>query len=93
VARVVEYLEANIDYDKDEYYVISPRTKHGDALQVSLYVADVSEGLFRGDWSFSLDECLIDNDARAEIFVETGLSQALFRFRKRPIHKFVSEAD
>jgi hypothetical protein len=93
VARVVEYLEANIDYDKDEYYKILPRDKGGMCLTVSLFVGLPTGGWCRKDFHFSLQECLVDNDAWVEIFVETGLSQALFRFRKRPIHKFVSEAD
>jgi hypothetical protein len=93
VAKVVEYLEAHIDYDKDEYYKILPRDKEGLCLTVSLFVGLPTGGWCRKDFHFSLQECLVDNDARAEILVETGLSQALFRFRKRPIHKFISEAD
>jgi hypothetical protein len=84
VAKIVEYLEANIDYDKDEYYEIRPRSTHGDYLRVSLFVADV-KGLFRLDVSFAMEDCVSEDEARAEIQIKVMLEKALYGLRKRPL--------
>lgn len=84
VAKLVEYLEANIAYDKNEYYEIHPRYLGGHAVRVSLFVVGL-KGLYRLDVAFAMEECVSEDEARAEIQIKVMLEKALYGLRKRPL--------
>lgn len=84
VAKLVECVEANIDYEKGENYEIHPRSLGGYAVTVSFYIADV-KGLFRLDVAFAMEECVSGDETRAEIIIKAMLEKALCDLRKRPL--------
>jgi hypothetical protein len=84
VAKLVEYLEANIDYDNGESYGIHPRSLDGHAVIVRLFVFG-AKGTHRLDVAFVMEECVSEDEARAEILIKVMLEKALYGLRKRPL--------
>ncbi len=88
VAMLVEYLEANIDYENGESYEIHPRYFGGHAVNVrfTLLLFDIgTKGAYRLDVAFPMEECLSEGETRAEIRIKGMLEKALYRLRKRPL--------
>jgi hypothetical protein len=84
IAKLVGYLEANIDYENGEDYEIHPRSLGGHAVNVRLFVSDV-RGLFHLDVAFAMEECVSEDESRAEIIIKAFLEKALYGLRKRPL--------
>ncbi len=84
IAKLVGYLEANIDYENGENYEIHPRSLGGHAVTVSFYIGDV-RGLFRLDVAFAMEECVSEDGSRADILIDVMLKKALYGLRKRPL--------
>jgi hypothetical protein len=91
VARVVEFLEVEIDYSGGESYEIHPRCLLGMAVQVTLRLAASDGNVYKLDTSFDMEHCT-SNEHRMELFIRTTLTEALRRFRKRPLPKPEVEA-
>jgi len=84
VAKLVEYLETNIDYENGESYGIHPRSLDGHAVIVRLFVFG-AKGAHRLDVAFAMEDCVSEDEARAEIQIKVMLEKALYGLRKRPL--------
>jgi hypothetical protein len=91
VARVVEFLEAEIDYPRGEFYVIYPRSLQGLAVKVSLGLLEFNGNLRRLDTFFDMEPCT-ENEHRMESLIRDTLTKTLHDFRKRPLPKPEGEA-
>jgi hypothetical protein len=84
VARVVEFLEAEIDYSGGESYGIHPRSLGGHAVTVRLFVFD-TRGMYCLDVAFAMEECVSEDGSRADSLIDVMLKKALYGLRKRPL--------
>jgi hypothetical protein len=84
VARVVEFLEVEIDYSGGESYEIHPRYLDGLAVKVSLRLLHSDGNVYRLDIFFGMEPCT-ENEHRMESLIRYTLTKALHDFRKRPL--------